>query len=264
MDDFDLSPAGDLLVSCGFDGTVRLWELETGKELAVLDDLGSALTHAPGRARADTYHTVRFSPDGSLVAAITANRLKIWEVETRRAVAVIEATESEFSWCKTMSFSPDGMRLATGHLDGKVRFWDPHARSRGSSALAGELGTFRIGARGIVPIESRALYGPVEIPMGAIPPQLHLAVLRRAGDEVPPWSELFARYLEAKNIPSALLVLSRIPAESSQEERQLMGAAYLRAAKRELQREDADFEKALSLLAEAENFAADDPAGPPH
>src|SRR5262249_18269997 len=64
-----INPAGDLLASTCWDGTLRLWEVGTGQEL-FKTNWQSAATHS-----------LRFSRDGRLLAADVADhQLRLWEV----------------------------------------------------------------------------------------------------------------------------------------------------------------------------------------
>jgi WD40 repeat protein len=63
------SPDGTVLASAGQDGTVRLWEVATGKELAVL------------KAHGDWVLCVAFSADGKTLASGGAdNTARVWDV----------------------------------------------------------------------------------------------------------------------------------------------------------------------------------------
>jgi WD40 repeat protein len=63
-----LSPDGSLLASAAHDGTVRLWNVDTGKTLKVLVHLHEV-------------YSVAFSPDGTLLACgVAGEGVEIWAV----------------------------------------------------------------------------------------------------------------------------------------------------------------------------------------
>jgi WD40 repeat protein len=93
---------GRLLVTSGFDTTVRVWEASTGKLLMNVKPFGNFAC------------SVAFAPDSRSVAAGSSNdgQLKIYDVATGKAVREIQTTDSTLF---AMEYSPDGRFLAVNH-----------------------------------------------------------------------------------------------------------------------------------------------------
>jgi WD40 repeat protein len=106
------SPDGRTFVSCGQDGTVRLWDVATGRTIRML--------RAPGRA--DEVNWAEFSPDGrTIVSAGDDGQARLWDVATASLRATIAAHEGE----AYARFTPDGRRLiSAGRRDGRIKLWD--------------------------------------------------------------------------------------------------------------------------------------------
>jgi WD40 repeat protein/serine/threonine protein kinase len=106
----EFSPDGRTLVSCGQDGTVRLWEVATGRPLRTI------AAHATG------VNSAAFSPDGrSLITAADNGQVRLWDAGTCSLQATVAAHEGSAD----ARFAPDGRRLlSAGRSDGLLKVWD--------------------------------------------------------------------------------------------------------------------------------------------
>ncbi len=95
----EASPDGRHVVTTGYDGTARVWDVATGRPA------GPALRH-----RAFVFQA-RFSPDGRRVATASADgTARVWDAATGKPVT---APLAHATGVQDVVFSPDGRRLAT-------------------------------------------------------------------------------------------------------------------------------------------------------
>jgi len=107
------SPDGNQIVSGGADGTVRLWDLETGKQTAILE------YHSPGFL--SDVLSVAFSPDGKYIASASFDMtICLWERATGKKLRVLKGHTAEV--CSVV-FNPGGEYIASGSSDETVRLW---------------------------------------------------------------------------------------------------------------------------------------------
>jgi WD40 repeat protein len=105
-------PDGARLASAGWDQTVNIWEVATGRVLFALT------------GHADTIYGVAFSPDGTLLASASADKtIKIWDLGSGR-LSVSRAGHT--AAVRAVAFSPDGKTLVSAgdDQDGAVKVWD--------------------------------------------------------------------------------------------------------------------------------------------
>jgi WD40 repeat protein len=97
-------------IACvNYDGTVRLWDGETGKKTNVF------------RGDSEWVDDVDFSPDGKLVASGTVDgTVKIWERSTGKQIRALKGHLSQVS---SISFSPNGQTIAAANYDGTIIIW---------------------------------------------------------------------------------------------------------------------------------------------
>jgi WD40 repeat protein len=105
------SPDGRRAVSGGWDGYLKLWEVETGKVLRAW-------------AHGECVYGLAFLPDGKhLLSGGDSSWLRLWDLDTGEQVKEIQDTGRIWS----VAVSPDGGRAITGsgsHTDRSRRLWD--------------------------------------------------------------------------------------------------------------------------------------------
>lgn len=76
----------------------------------------------------DAVRVVAFSPDGSLLASGSRDKMvKLWDMETREDIATLDIGKPNRQ-VTSLSFSPDGSLLAVGTVSGNTALWDVASR----------------------------------------------------------------------------------------------------------------------------------------
>ena len=117
-----LSPDGRQAVSASRDSTLKVWDLETGREILTLSG------HTEG------VRAVALSPDGrQAVSGSWDKTLKVWDLETGREILTL----SGHTWfVKAVALSADGRQAVSASNDGTLKVWDL-ATGRESLTLSG-------------------------------------------------------------------------------------------------------------------------------
>jgi WD40 repeat protein len=124
-------PEGKTFASTSVDGTVRLWDVATHRQLG-----------KPILSRTYGTVTLAFSPDGKTLATGSDRAVRLWDVATHRQLGNPLTGHTTLTDDPTMvlAFSPDGKTLASGADDKTVRLWDVATRRPLGDPLTGHSG----------------------------------------------------------------------------------------------------------------------------
>jgi WD40 repeat protein/serine/threonine protein kinase len=103
------SPDGTRLATGSWDGTAKVWDAASGRELLTVRGFGGQV------------FSVAFSPDGKLASGSWDGTAKIWDAAGGRGPLNFESHTGRVT---CVSWSPDGKRLATASADDTARIWD--------------------------------------------------------------------------------------------------------------------------------------------
>ena len=105
-----ITPDGGRVVSGSADHSLKVWDIETGRELRTL------------RGHKEVVHAVAVTGDGRYAVSGSFDAtLKVWDLETGRLVATLAGHQSLVNG---VAVSADGRIAVSGSQDGTLRVWD--------------------------------------------------------------------------------------------------------------------------------------------
>ncbi len=144
--DFEFSPNGQSLLTAHHDGTARLWDVASAKELRSFKAAGDDSSLQDAIFSPDSRHVLTghggdsarlwsvetgaeiwvikieggainrptFSPDGRRLLSAASNTVTVWDVESGEKLRAIEhSTTRDEEFIKSLGFSPDGQLILT-------------------------------------------------------------------------------------------------------------------------------------------------------
>jgi WD40 repeat protein len=105
-------PGGRSLLTGSEDGTIREWDIETGKELNKLES---------GYGIGPPINAIAISPDGGNLVAVAEWSIKIWDPQSRKEIMTIERIDRDIT---SVEITPDGERFITGSSAGVVSIFN--------------------------------------------------------------------------------------------------------------------------------------------
>jgi WD40 repeat protein len=124
------------------DGSIHVWQFNSDSQADQTTISNQELFAIPNAA------SDSFSPDGSQLAGISGNNIKLWDAASGRELMTLIG---HTGWVMGLAFSPDGKSLASTSLDGTVRIW---SLSPGSELTAVQSPVAAFG--------TRIVYSPIE------------------------------------------------------------------------------------------------------
>src|ERR1700709_41272 len=116
------------MITCSLDGSLRLWNLQTGKQIG-----------NDWRDGESKVYTIALSPDGKKVVSGSNDAVvRLWDIDMGKVIAKWTGHNSRV-W--NICWNRDGGRIVSGGNEGTVRVWDVES---GKTVLAIETGLMHV------------------------------------------------------------------------------------------------------------------------
>ncbi|MBE9031839.1 TIR domain-containing protein [filamentous cyanobacterium LEGE 11480] len=106
----NFSPDGQTIATCKADGTIELWNVQTGKLRQTI------------KAHQGKVWSVQFGPQGKRLASSSEDKtIKLWDIQTGQLQKTLQDHQSSV---RHIAFRPDGQVLASAGADNIIKLWD--------------------------------------------------------------------------------------------------------------------------------------------
>ncbi len=118
-----VDPGGRILATAGFEGSIRLWGTESGRELGTIN------VHEEISAASGDIWGLGIDPSGTILVGHLDGSVQIWDIASRRRRTEFFAGADKI---ESVSFDSAGQNIALAH-GGKVDLWEiPAGRRKGT------------------------------------------------------------------------------------------------------------------------------------
>jgi len=108
------SPDSSFIVSSSTDTSIKIWDAITGNLVFTLIDNKNKNENLLARS-------VSWSPDGSKIAAGFSDYSQLWDINTKKCIAILKGHTKNVN---TVAWSPDSCQIASGSDDGTIKIWN--------------------------------------------------------------------------------------------------------------------------------------------